>query len=217
MVILSDEVYERLHYTDIFPRIATLDHEIAKHTLTVGSVGKAFNATGWRVGYVIGNEHLIKHVRNAHTALCYTTAGPAQEAAAVGFEEADQRGFWESNKENFKREVESFCEVLQELGLPVCGKACSMIKPQTPPYAVYFYHRADSKLFKFVQPSGAYFVFINTRKIQIPPGYEFPPSVSDKSRDIKICWFLIQELGVTTIPGSGKKHHRCIHDPSLCT
>lgn len=130
MLILSDEVYERLHYTDLFPRIATLDHEIANHTLTVGSVGKTFNATGWRVGYVIGNEHLIKHVRNAHTALCYTTAGPAQEAAAVGFEEADQRGFWESNKEDFKREVESFCEVLQELGLPVGWKGLQ--HDQTP-------------------------------------------------------------------------------------
>lgn len=119
IVIVSDEVYERLHYTDVFPRIATLDHEIAKHTLSVGSVGKAFNATGWRVGYVIGNEHLIKHVHNAHLHLCYTTAGPAQEAAAVGFEKSEQSGFWESNKENMRSKVESFCEVLQELGLPV--------------------------------------------------------------------------------------------------
>lgn len=119
IVILSDEVYERLHYTDVFPRIATLDREIARYTLSVGSVGKAFNATGWRVGYVIGNKHLIKHVHNAHTLLCYTTAGPAQEAAAVGFEEAEQRGFWKSNKEDFKSNVKNFCSVLQELGLPV--------------------------------------------------------------------------------------------------
>lgn len=128
MVILSDEVYERLHYTDVFPRIATLDHEIAKHTLSVGSVGKAFNATGWRVGYLIGNEQLIKHVHKAHTLLCYTTASPAQEAAAVGFEEAESRGFWKSNKESFQSMVESFCEVLKELGLPVRPKCFDMIK-----------------------------------------------------------------------------------------
>lgn len=68
---------------------------------------------------MIGNKHLIKHVHNAHTLLCYPTAGQAQEAAAEGFEEAEQRGFWKSNKEGFESNVESFCNVLQELGLPV--------------------------------------------------------------------------------------------------
>ena len=90
-----------------------------KQTLTVGSVGKAFNATGWRVGYLIGPEHLIKHVHDAHTLLCYTTAGPAQEAAAVGLREAETCGFWASNRQSLQDKVRRFCAVLDELGLPV--------------------------------------------------------------------------------------------------
>lgn len=49
VIILSDEVYDRLFYVP-FTRIGTLSPEIARLTLTVGSAGKNFYATGWRVG-----------------------------------------------------------------------------------------------------------------------------------------------------------------------
>jgi len=49
IIILSDEVYDRLYYVP-FTRIATLSPEVEKITLTVGSAGKNFYATGWRVG-----------------------------------------------------------------------------------------------------------------------------------------------------------------------
>jgi kynurenine aminotransferase len=49
IIILSDEVYDRLFYVP-FTRIATLSPEIENLTITVGSAGKNFYATGWRVG-----------------------------------------------------------------------------------------------------------------------------------------------------------------------
>lgn len=51
IIILSDEVYDRLFYTP-FTRIATLSPEVERITLTVGSAGKNFYATGWRVGEI---------------------------------------------------------------------------------------------------------------------------------------------------------------------
>jgi kynurenine aminotransferase len=51
IIILSDEVYDRLYYVP-FTRMSTLSPEIEKLTLTVGSAGKNFYATGWRVGMV---------------------------------------------------------------------------------------------------------------------------------------------------------------------
>lgn len=49
IIILSDEVYDRLYYVP-FTRMATLSPEVERLTLTVGSAGKNFYATGWRVG-----------------------------------------------------------------------------------------------------------------------------------------------------------------------
>jgi len=82
-LILSDEVYDRLYYVP-FTRIATLSPEIEKITLTVGSAGKNFYATGWRVGWLMGPAELIKPVAAAHTRICFTTVSPLQEACAVG-------------------------------------------------------------------------------------------------------------------------------------
>ena len=119
ILILSDEVYEYLCYDSSFPRIATLAEDIGRLTLTVGSVGKAFNATGWRVGWTIGDQRLIKHVQHAHIILSYCTPGPAQEAAAIGLVEAEKRGFWTKNSRDMKNKVDSMGKLLDELGLPV--------------------------------------------------------------------------------------------------
>lgn len=93
LILLSDEVYHRLSFIP-YPRLQSSSDEIWSHTLTVGSIGKSFNATGWRVGYVIGPERFIESVLLAHTLLAYTTAGPAQKAAALGLMRAEEEGFW---------------------------------------------------------------------------------------------------------------------------
>lgn len=118
IIILSDEVYDRLYYVD-FTRMATLSPEIANLVLTVGSGGKIFYATGWRVGWLIGPEHLVKYVSAAHTRICYSSVSPLQEAVAIAFEEADKHNFFEDCVKDMKSKVDRFCQVFDELGLPV--------------------------------------------------------------------------------------------------
>ncbi|KAL6717363.1 arylformamidase [Lecanora helva] len=169
IIILSDEVYDRLYYVP-FTRTTTISPEIAAQTLTVGSAGKNFYATGWRVGYLIGPENLIKYVSIAHTRICYSSVSPLQEAAAVGFENADKEGFWDSSREEMLSKVKRFCAVFDELGLP------------------------------YSQPDGGYFVLANLGKVKLPDDYNFPPHVKDRPRDFKMSWFCIMELGVAAIP-----------------
>ncbi|MCJ1227273.1 hypothetical protein MMC12_003928 [Toensbergia leucococca] len=169
IIILSDEVYDRLHYVP-FTRIATLSPEIADLTLTVGSAGKLFYATGWRVGWLIGPEHLIKYVSAAHTRICYSSVSPLQEAAAVGFEQADSHGFWEQSQKEMRGKMDRFNAVFDELGIP------------------------------YSNPEGGYFVLANLRSITLPPDYAFPPQVADRPRDFKLSYFLIKEVGVAAIP-----------------
>jgi kynurenine aminotransferase len=135
IIILSDEVYDRLYYVP-FTRIATLSPEIAALTLTVGSAGKNFYATGWRVGYLIGPEHLIKYVAAAHTRICYSSVAPLQEAAAIGFEKADEEGFWEQSRTEMKGKVDKFCEVFDELGIPVSGHLCCGERKPMPQFVL---------------------------------------------------------------------------------
>ena len=118
IIILSDEVYDRLFYVP-FTRIATLSPEVSKLTITVGSAGKNFYATGWRVGYLIGEEHLIKYAAAAHTRICFSSVAPLQAAAAIGFEKADEEGFWDQSRQEMQGKIRRFCEVFHELGIPV--------------------------------------------------------------------------------------------------
>jgi kynurenine aminotransferase len=169
IIILSDEVYDRLYYVP-FTRIATLSPEIERLTITVGSAGKNFYATGWRVGWLIGQPHLIKYVAAAHTRICYSSVSPLQEACAIGFEQADENGFWEEAKKEMKGKMTRFNAIWDELGLP------------------------------YSDPEGGYFVLVNMSKVKLPENYPFPPQVANRPRDFKLSWFLIQELGVAAIP-----------------
>lgn len=123
LIILSDEVYDRLYYVP-FTRIAALSPQLWERTLTVGSGGKVFYATGWRVGWLIGPEHLIKHVSAAHTRICYSSVSPLQEAVAIGFEEADKHNFWDESKKEMESKLHRFCSVFDELKLPVTLLSC---------------------------------------------------------------------------------------------
>lgn len=169
IIILSDEVYDRLYYVP-FTRIATLSPEIERLTLTVGSAGKNFYATGWRVGWLIGPADLIQYVSAAHTRICYSSVSPLQEACAIGFEQADAHGFWDESKKEMKGKMTRFNAVWDELGLP------------------------------YSDPEGGYFVLVNMKKVKLPEDYPFPAHVSSRPRDFKLAWFLIQEIGVAAIP-----------------
>lgn len=112
------QVYDKLTYTS-FTRTASLSPSIARLTLTVGSVGKHFYATGWRIGFLIGPEDLVACVRKAHTRICFVSPSILQEAAAVGYEVAEKRDFWRQAIEETAGKMKRFCGVWDELGIPV--------------------------------------------------------------------------------------------------
>ncbi|KAF2230513.1 PLP-dependent transferase [Viridothelium virens] len=175
LLLISDEVYERIAFDTPFTRAASIDSTISARTLTAISLGKLFNATGWRVGFVIGHARLIHHIQNTHAVLAYASSSPTQAACARGLLEAEQNGFWEENRRDVKARVQRICNVLDEIGLP------------------------------YVKPLGAYFLFVNISKIKLPPTFKFPRTVTKHgSKDWKVCYYMINEIGVASIPGSCK-------------
>ncbi|KAM5257042.1 kynurenine--oxoglutarate transaminase 3 [Ctenodactylus gundi] len=82
---ISDEVYEWLVYTgNKHLKIATFPG-MWDRTLTIGSAGKTFSVTGWKLGWTIGPNHLIKHLQTVQQNSVYTCATPLQEALAQAF------------------------------------------------------------------------------------------------------------------------------------
>ncbi len=88
-VAICDEVYEHL----VFPParhvpLMTLPG-MAGRCLRVGSAGKTFSLTGWKVGYVSGPPALVGVVARAHQNLTFTTAPNLQRAVAIGLGKDD--------------------------------------------------------------------------------------------------------------------------------
>ncbi|XP_017652441.1 kynurenine--oxoglutarate transaminase 3 isoform X2 [Nannospalax galili] len=82
---ISDEVYEWLVYTgNKHLKIATFPG-MWERTITIGSAGKTFSVTGWKLGWTIGPNHLIKHLQTVQQNTVYTCATPLQEALAQAF------------------------------------------------------------------------------------------------------------------------------------
>ncbi|XP_069862436.1 kynurenine--oxoglutarate transaminase 3 isoform X3 [Dipodomys merriami] len=85
ILCISDEVYEWLVYTgNKHIKIATFPG-MWERTVTIGSAGKTFSVTGWKLGWSIGPHHLIKHLQTVQQNTIYTCPTPLQEALAQAF------------------------------------------------------------------------------------------------------------------------------------
>lgn len=82
IIILSDEVYEHLIYDNIQHESICRYPELAKRSLVVGSFGKTFHATGWKVGYILAPENLIAEFRKVHQWVVFAVNTPVQMAIA---------------------------------------------------------------------------------------------------------------------------------------
>jgi aspartate/methionine/tyrosine aminotransferase len=89
LVILSDEVYERLSFeSEVAPSIARFDEKL-QHVVVVNSLSKTYNMTGWRLGWAIGNERLIGLMTKAAEFITSNPATPTQQAAIVALRDGE--------------------------------------------------------------------------------------------------------------------------------
>jgi len=74
-LVLSDEIYEKLVYDNESPHIsiASLSPEIAKRTITVNGLSKAYAMTGWRLGYLSAPVELVGKISALQS---HTTSNP---------------------------------------------------------------------------------------------------------------------------------------------
>ncbi len=90
LIVVCDEVYEHLVF-DGAEHIALMSlPDMFERTIRIGSAGKTFSVTGFRIGYVTGPADLITGVMKAHQHLAYTSPAPLQQAVAFGLALGDE-------------------------------------------------------------------------------------------------------------------------------
>ncbi|HSN46164.1 MAG TPA: methionine aminotransferase [Casimicrobiaceae bacterium] len=82
ILVLSDEVYEHMVYDDRRHASVAGHAELAARSVVVGSFGKTFHATGWKVGYALAPPAITAELRRVHQFTVFTVNAPMQHALA---------------------------------------------------------------------------------------------------------------------------------------
>ena len=83
--VLCDEVWEGMVF-DGTPHVSPLAvAALAERAIKVGSAGKIFSMTGWKVGWAVAAPALAARIAGRHQFLTFTTATPLQWAVAEAF------------------------------------------------------------------------------------------------------------------------------------
>ncbi|CAN5427920.1 pyridoxal phosphate-dependent aminotransferase [soil metagenome] len=80
LIVLSDEVYERLVFDKHSHQSVLRFPGLASQSIAVFSFGKTFHATGWKVGYSVAPDYLTKEIRKAHQFITFSVNAPVQMA-----------------------------------------------------------------------------------------------------------------------------------------
>lgn len=141
IIVLSDEVYEWMTYSDPgqpveHTRIATLPG-MWERTVTLGSAGKTFSVTGWKIGWAITSERLAHAIFMAHQWIPFAVATPLQEAVATALEVAGEHDYFNWLGQMYKGKRDFLLNTLRRVGL----------KPLTP--------------------QGSYFILVDTSHLDV--------------------------------------------------
>ncbi len=114
---ICDEVYEHLTF-DGWPHIPLMTLPgLRERVMRVGSAGKTFSLTGWKVGYVTAPAPLAEVVAKAHQNLTFTTAPNLQRAVALGL--AKDEAYFRRLAADLQAKRDRLAGGLAELGMTV--------------------------------------------------------------------------------------------------
>lgn len=120
-VVMSDEVYEHLVLGDLTETGGPGHRSILSIpgaqdvAVALGSAGKSFSVTGWKVGWVTGSAVLVNRIRGVKQFLTFSSGPALQWAVAQGLQ--DDQGFFAHNRAQLAAGRDLLRQGLAELGL----------------------------------------------------------------------------------------------------
>ncbi|MBN9048113.1 MAG: aminotransferase [Rhizobiales bacterium] len=115
-IAVCDEVWEHVIFDGRahLPLIAI--DGMRERCVKVGSAGKIFSLTGWKVGFVCAAPQVLRVLAKAHQYITFTTPPNLQVAVAYGLAKADD--YFTTMRADFQRSRDRFADGLRTLGFP---------------------------------------------------------------------------------------------------
>lgn len=111
LIAICDEVWEDVRFDGLPHRSLMAEQGMAERTVKIGSAGKIFGITGWKIGWMIAQGELATAISRVHQFLTFTSAPPLQWAVAEGLAMPgtmldEQRLGWAASRARLKAGLE---------------------------------------------------------------------------------------------------------------
>jgi aspartate/methionine/tyrosine aminotransferase len=83
LLILSDEAYEKIVYDDAKHHSVISFPGMKERTILIGSLSKTYAMTGWRIGYLVGDENLVQNLGKIQSSITLCVNAVVQRAAVA--------------------------------------------------------------------------------------------------------------------------------------
>ncbi|CAI9391459.1 MULTISPECIES: pyridoxal phosphate-dependent aminotransferase [Bacillaceae] len=141
ILIISDEIYEKLVYGDSkHVSIASLSPALKEATIVINGVSKSHSMTGWRIGYAAGNKEIITAMANLASHSTSNPTTPSQYATIEAY--SGPKDSVEEMRQAFNKRLDIIHEKLNKIP----GFSC-------------------------IKPKGAFYFFPNVKKAVELTGY----------------------------------------------
>lgn len=114
---ICDEVYEHIIFDDRRHISLMSLPGMRDRTVRIGSAGKSFSLTGWKVGYITAAAELMKAIARTHQFMTFTTAPNLQWGAATGLRLQD--GYFSALASEMQRKRDHLAGALAKIGFDV--------------------------------------------------------------------------------------------------
>ena len=114
-MVIADEVWEHVVF-DGRAHVSAMSVEgLADRTVKIGSAGKMFGMTGWKVGFLCARPEILRTLAKAHQFLTFTTPPNLQSAVAYGL--AKDAAWFDGMRAGLQAKRDRFAAGLTEAGL----------------------------------------------------------------------------------------------------
>jgi len=168
IILLSDEVYEFISFEH--QHISVHSREKLLHrSVVVSSFGKSFHITGWKVGYLVAPEYLMKEIKKVHQFLVFSVNSICQIAISeyLDLVSVDELGkFYQEKRDYFRKlletsrfelmpcegtyfQVASYASISDENDVDFCKRLIIEYGVAAIPISTFYADGKDLKLIRF--------------------------------------------------------------------
>lgn len=168
LLVLSDEVYEYITFEEKHISAHTRQ-ALLERCIMISSFGKSFHITGWKIGYTVAPDYLMKEIKKVHQFLVFSVNSISQAAISQYLEVVDVNllgKFYQEKRDYFQKllqnsrfelkpcegtyfQVASYAAISEEDDVTFCKKLITDHGVAAIPISTFYSDHKDQKLIRF--------------------------------------------------------------------